>query len=64
VAGAGVDAFAQEPPRESPLLQAPNVLLTPHMGAFTSDANAAMGTMVAADVARVLRGEQPRHPVR
>jgi D-3-phosphoglycerate dehydrogenase len=63
LAGAGLDAFATEPPSGSPLLTAPNVVLSPHMGAFSDDANAAMGTTVVRDIARVLRGEQPRHPV-
>jgi D-3-phosphoglycerate dehydrogenase len=63
LAGAGLDAFATEPPAGSPLLTAPNVVLTPHMGAFSDDANAAMGTTVVRDIARVLRGEPPHHPV-
>jgi D-3-phosphoglycerate dehydrogenase len=63
LAGAGLDAFATEPPTGSPLLTAPNVVLTPHMGAFSDDANAAMGTTVVRDIARVLRGEQPHNPV-
>jgi D-3-phosphoglycerate dehydrogenase len=63
LAGAGIDAFATEPPTGSPLLTAPNVVLTPHMGAFSHDANAAMGTTVVRDIARVLRGERPHHPV-
>ncbi|QYN38106.1 phosphoglycerate dehydrogenase [Pseudonocardia sp. DSM 110487] len=64
LAGAGLDAFATEPPSGSPLLTAPNVVLTPHMGAFSDDANAAMGTTVVRDIARVLRGERPHNPVR
>jgi D-3-phosphoglycerate dehydrogenase len=64
LAGAGLDAFATEPPTGSPLLTAPNVVLTPHMGAFSDDANAAMGTTVVRDIARVLRGERPHNPVR
>lgn len=63
LAGAGIDAFATEPPTGSPLLTAPNVVLTPHMGAFSHDANATMGTTVVRDIARVLRGERPHHPV-
>jgi D-3-phosphoglycerate dehydrogenase len=63
LAGAGLDAFATEPPNGSPLLTAPNVVLTPHMGAFSDDANAAMGTTVVRDIARVLRGERPQNPV-
>ena len=64
LAGAGVDAFATEPPLGSPLLAAPNVVLSPHVGANSDDANAALGCTVVRDIARVLRGETPRHPVR
>lgn len=62
--GYAADAFAQEPPVGSPLLTAPRTLLTPHIGAFTDRANQVMGSMVARDVLRVLRGEDPMHPVR
>jgi D-3-phosphoglycerate dehydrogenase len=39
VAGAGIDVFSTEPPPQSnPLLSAPNVVLTPHLGASTVEA--------------------------
>lgn len=64
LAGAALDAFAQEPLGHAhPLLSAGNVLLTPHIGAYTDRANAAMGTAVANDVARVLRAEEPHNAV-
>jgi D-3-phosphoglycerate dehydrogenase len=64
LAGAALDAFAQEPiPEGSPLLSAPNMLITPHIGAYSDLANTKMGVMVATDVARVLRGEQPHNAV-
>lgn len=64
IAGAALDAFSTEPmPRDSGILTTPNVILTPHIGAFTDRANAAMGVMIIKDVACVLRGENPLNPV-
>jgi D-3-phosphoglycerate dehydrogenase len=39
--------FATEPPKDSPLLTAPNTVLTPHLGAQTSDAQVAVAREVA-----------------
>ncbi|WP_432564206.1 phosphoglycerate dehydrogenase [Kineococcus sp. SYSU DK003] len=62
--GYAADAFSTEPPAgDDPLLRAPRTVLTPHIGAFTDAANAAMGVTVVQDVARVLGGLPPRHPV-
>lgn len=63
LAGAGIDAFATEPPAGSPLLSARKVVLSPHVGANSDDANAALGTTVVRDIARVLGGECPLNPV-
>jgi phosphoglycerate dehydrogenase-like enzyme len=60
---AAVDVFSAEPPRDSPLLHAPNVVVTPHIGAYSYQANATMGATVVHDIARVLRGEEPLHRV-
>ncbi|WGW11555.1 phosphoglycerate dehydrogenase [Saxibacter everestensis] len=61
---AALDAFGTEPLRaDDPLLTAPNLVLTPHIGAFSDGANAAMGEAVVRDVAQVLRGGQPVNPV-
>jgi D-3-phosphoglycerate dehydrogenase len=59
--GAGVDAFSTEPPAGNPLLSAPNVVLTSHLGACSHEANRDMGVMVAEDVVRVLNGREPQH---
>jgi phosphoglycerate dehydrogenase-like enzyme len=62
---AALDAFSSEPlAADSPLRTAPRTILTPHSAAFTELANARAGNSVVVDVARVLRGEQPRFPVR
>lgn len=47
IAGAAIDVYAKEPPKDSPLLAAPNTVLTPHLGAQTSDAQIAVAREVA-----------------
>jgi D-3-phosphoglycerate dehydrogenase len=44
LAGAAIDVFAEEPPKSSPLLTAKNILLTPHLGASTAEAQTAVST--------------------
>ena len=63
IAGAALDAFAQEPPTASPLLALPQVIATPHMGAHTDGATSVMGRMALADCLAVLRGEEPKYRV-
>ena len=63
LAGAGVDVFPEEPmPTSHPLLQRPNVVLSPHMASHSEQAVIRM-SLVAEDIVRVLRGETPKHPV-
>ena len=57
IAGAGLDVFVTEPPLESPLLTAPNILLTPHLGASTDEAQEKAGVSVAKSVKLALEGE-------
>jgi D-3-phosphoglycerate dehydrogenase len=63
LAGAGIDVFEQEPPAGSPLLEAPNTLLTPHLGAFTAEAQVAVAEEVADQVVDVLAGRSARYAV-
>jgi len=59
ISGAAVDVFDTEPPVGSPLLAAPNVVFTPHLGASTRDAQARAGSMIAEQVLKVLDGRRP-----
>ena len=57
VGGAGVDVFAEEPTTSSPLFGLPNVVVTPHLGASTGEAQDRAGTDVARSVLLALRGD-------
>lgn len=59
IGGAALDVFDKEPPEESPLLIAPNVVFTPHLGASTKEAQIKAGTTTAEQVDKVLSGERP-----
>ena len=57
VAGAGIDVFAKEPTTDSPLFEFENVVVAPHLGASTSEAQEKAGTQVARSVKLALSGE-------
>jgi len=59
IAGAAIDVFEEEPPKGSKLLELDNVILTPHIGANTKEAQIRAGTICAEQVIKVLRGEEP-----
>ena len=55
LAGAALDVYAQEPlEADSPLRTAPNIILTPHLGASTAEAQELVATEIAAAVAAAL----------
>jgi D-3-phosphoglycerate dehydrogenase len=61
--GAAIDVFEAEPPTGSPLLDAPNTVLTPHLGASTAEAQVAVAEEVAEQVLDVLDGRPARYAV-
>ncbi|MDQ2876722.1 MAG: phosphoglycerate dehydrogenase [Actinomycetota bacterium] len=57
VAGAALDVYAREPCTDSPLFGFDNVVVTPHLGASTAEAQEKAGTDVARSVRLALAGE-------
>jgi D-3-phosphoglycerate dehydrogenase len=57
VAGAALDVFADEPTTESPLFALDQVVVTPHLGASTAEAQDKAGTTIAEQVILALNGE-------
>jgi D-3-phosphoglycerate dehydrogenase len=56
VASASLDVFSKEPSAGNPLLEFDNVVVTPHIGATTHEAQYRVGTDVASNVLTVLQG--------
>ena len=57
VAGAGLDVYAKEPCTDSPLFELDQVVVTPHLGASTDEAQEKAGVAVARSVRLALAGE-------
>jgi D-3-phosphoglycerate dehydrogenase len=62
IAGAALDVRSKEPPVVGELESMPNVLLTPHIAAFTHEAQERVTYAVCEDVARALTGKPLIHP--
>jgi len=56
VAGAAIDVFVKEPPFESPLIDLDGVIMTPHLGASTEEAQINVAISVAEQVVNSLKG--------
>jgi D-3-phosphoglycerate dehydrogenase len=61
LAGAALDVREQEPAPASPLNGLENVILTPHIAAFTREGQLRVVSALCADVAAVLRGEAAKN---
>lgn len=57
VASAGIDVFEEEPSPDNPLFQLDNIVVTPHLGASTYEAQQNVGETIAMQVIGGLRGE-------
>jgi glyoxylate reductase len=64
IAGAGLDVASPEPlPTDSPLLSAPNLVVTPHLGSSTESTRVAMAALAVDNLLAALAGERPRNLV-
>jgi len=63
IAGAALDVFETEPPKENMFSELDNVIMTPHIGANTKEGQIKAGTVCAAQINKVLIGEEPDHCV-
>ena len=57
IGGAAIDVFAKEPTTSSPLFELPQVVVTPHLGASTAEAQDKAGDTIAEQVGLALAGE-------
>lgn len=63
VAGAAIDVFAEEPCTESILFENDKIIVTPHLGASTSEAQTLAATEVAKQIVDVFKGQPARYAV-
>ena len=59
VAGAAVDVFTKEPPTGNPMLDQNKIIVTPHLGASTAEAQINVAVAVADQILEVMRGNIP-----
>ena len=63
LSGVALDVFAQEPPQNLALIEHPKVVVTPHLGASTEEAQREVAIEAAEQVLAVLNGEPARNTV-
>lgn len=57
IAAAGLDVFSKEPMTDSPLFNLENIVVTPHLGASTHEAQDKAGITIAEQVSAALKGD-------
>ena len=63
IAGAAIDVFVEEPPTGSSLLKSDKIIVTPHLGASTVEAQVNVAIDIAYEIIRVLNGEGAKSAV-
>jgi len=63
VAGAAIDVFTQEPATQSILLKSDKIIVTPHLGASTIEAQSGVAVDIAEQVTHILQGRPARYAV-
>ncbi|MBM3253470.1 MAG: phosphoglycerate dehydrogenase [Candidatus Omnitrophica bacterium] len=63
IAGAALDVLEEEPPKDNPLLKLENVIITPHLGASTEEAQISVAIDIARQVLDALLGRGIRNAV-
>jgi D-3-phosphoglycerate dehydrogenase len=63
IAGAALDVFEHEPPTNSPLLSFDNIIVTPHLGASTVEAQKNVAILVAQQCIETLKGGNTKNAV-
>lgn len=63
IAGAAIDVFTSEPPFDCPFIDLDNVIVTPHLGASTEEAQVNVAVSVAEEVISVLQGGSARNTI-
>lgn len=63
VAGAAIDVYPEEPPKDRTLIELPQAIVTPHLGASTREAQENVAVDVAIEVIKILKGESFKNAV-
>ncbi len=63
IAGAALDVYMEEPPKETKLASLPNIVLTPHLGATTKEAQEEVGSEIAEQIIAYLKRSDIRNAI-